>query len=218
MREVLWWRNLRLLDRQMPGGSVGVGEHVRLVMDAPYQHAMMDQIIHRSQAGGADAWRVWLEAEQGRFAVDAPEFHARIGIMIRHRGLLANLSLRENLLLPFLYHGDATRIAGAERELDAIASWLGLADVLHEQAGERSGYMHALVSLGRCLLSRPAIIVAQEIHVGMSPEHLERFRELAIAALARLGSGLLYLTSTEQEGSGVHFDRTLVPLPQVLAA
>ena len=218
MREVLWWQSLRLLDLQLPGASVGVGEHVRLIMEAPYQQAMMDQIIHRSQAGGADAWRVWLETEQGRFAVDAPEFHARIGTMIRHRGLLANLSLRENLLLPFLYHGDAERIAAAEREIDGVADKLGLAGMLHEQAGERSGYTHALVSLGRCMLSHPAIIVAQEIHVGMSPEHLERFRNLAIAALDALGSGLLYLTSTEHEGSGVHFDRTLLPGVPSLAA
>lgn len=218
MREVLWWQSLRLLDLQLPGGSVAVGEHVRLIMDAPYQHAMMDQIIHRSQAGGADAWRVWLEAEDGRFPVDAPEFHARIGTMIRHRGLLANLSLRENLLLPFLYHGDSERLAGAEQEVDGVAEGLGLAGMLHEQAGERSGYTHALVSLGRCMLLHPDIIVAQEIHVGMSPEHLERFRELAIAALDELGSGLLYLTSSEHEGSGVHFDRTLLPGALTLAA
>ena len=218
MGGMLWWQGLRLLDMQLPVASVGVGEHVRLIMDAPCQHAMMEKIIHRSQAGGADAWQVWLETEQGRFPVDAPEFHARVGIMIRHRGLLANLSLRENLLLPFLYHGDGERIAAAEHELDGVAERLGLAGMLHEQAGERSGYTHALVSLGRCMLLHPAVIVAQEIHVGMSPEHLERFRELAIAALAQLGSGLLYLTSTEHEGSGVHFDRTLVPGLLSLAA
>lgn len=218
MREVLWWQSQRLLDLQLSGASVGFGEHVRLIMDVPYQHAMMERIIHRSQAGGADAWQVWLETEQGRFPVDAPEFHARVGIMIRHRGLLANLSLRENLMLPFLYHGDAGRIARAEHELDGVAERLGLAGMLHEQAGERPSYVHALVSLGRCLLLHPAIIVAQEIHVGMSPEHLERFRDLAIAALAELGSGLLYLTSTEHEGSGVHFDHTLVPGAHALAA
>jgi ABC-type lipoprotein export system ATPase subunit len=138
--------------------------------------------------------------------------------MIRQRGILANLSLRENLLLPFLYHGGAERIASAEHEVDDVAERLGLAGMLQEQAGERSGYTHALVSLGRCMLLHPAIIVAQEIHVGMSPEHLERFRELAIAALAELGAGLLYLTSTEHEGSGVHFDRTLVPGALALAA
>ena len=129
MREMLWWQGLRLLDMQLPGASVGVGEHVRLIMDAPCQHAMMEKIIHRSQAGGADAWQVWLETEQGRFPVDAPEFHARVGIMIRHRGLLANLSLRENLLLPFLYHGDGERIAAAEHELDGVAERLGIRTV-----------------------------------------------------------------------------------------
>jgi hypothetical protein len=60
------------------------------------------------------------------------------------------------------------------------------------------------------MLLHPAIIVAQEIHVGMSPDRLMRFRDMAIGALRQLGSGLLYLTSSEYEGSGVRFDRTLV--------
>jgi ABC-type multidrug transport system ATPase subunit len=210
MREALWWRKQRLWDAELAEASVGVGEHVRLIMEEAYQHAMMDRIIDVAPGDEPGAWQVWLETGQGKFRSDTPAFHARVGIMIRRRGLLANLSLRENLLLPFLYHGDAARIARAEQEVEAVADFLGLWDVLDEQAGERSNYTHALLSLGRCMLMHPAIIVAQEIHVGMSPERQMHFRDLAIEALQQLGSGLLYLTSTEHEGSGVHFDRTLV--------
>jgi ABC-type multidrug transport system ATPase subunit len=210
MREVLWWRSLKLTGIELPESSVGVGEHVRLIMDEPCQYAMMDRIINVPPSDEPEAWQIWLETEQGKFRADTPEFHARVGIMIRRRGLLANLSLRENLLLPFLYHGDAERLAAAEQEVESVAAFLGLADVLDEQAGERSGYTHALLSLGRCMLLHPAIIVAQEIHVGMSPDRLMRFRDMAIGALRQLGSGLLYLTSSEYEGSGVRFDRTLV--------
>ncbi|HXH64177.1 MAG TPA: hypothetical protein VNH42_01555 [Mariprofundaceae bacterium] len=214
MREALWWRKLQLADVELPESSVGIGEHVRLIMDEACQHAMMERIINVPSGGEPEAWQVWMETEQGKFRADTPEFHAYVGIMIRRRGLLANLSLRENLLLPFLYHGDAGKIARAEQEVEAVAEFIGLADILHEQAGERSGYTHALVSLGRCMLMHPAIIVAQEIHVGMSPERQMHFRDLAIEALRRLGSGLLYLTSTEYEGSGVRFDRTLVLQPE----
>ena len=214
MREVLWWRSLNLTGIELPESSVGVGEHVRLIMDEPCQYAMMDRIINVPPSDEPEAWQIWLETEQGKFRADTPEFHAHVGIMIRRRGLLANLSLRENLLLPFLYHGDAERLVAAEQEVESVAAFLGLADILDEQAGERSGYTHALLSLGRCMLLHPAIIVAQEIHVGMSPERLMRFRDMAIGALRQLGSGLLYLTSSEYEGSGVRFDRTLVLQPE----
>lgn len=215
MREALWWRNLRLDDVELPESSVGIGEHVRLLMDERHQHEMMEQIINVPPGDEPGGWRVWLETEHGKFRADAKEFHERVGIMIRRRGLLANLSLRENLLLPFLYHGDSERIAKAEQEVESVADFLGLADILNEQAGERSNFTHALIGLGRCMLIHPAIIVAQEIHVGMSPERLMRFRDLAIEAMQQLGSGLLYLTSTEYEGSGVDFDRTHILQPEV---
>lgn len=177
-------------------------------MDEPYQQAMMAGILNAHHGEAIDRWKVWLETEDGKCRADSPDFHARVGIMIQRRGLLANLSVRENLLLPFLYRGENARIAEAENEVESVAEYLGLAGILHEQAGERSGYTHALVSLGRCLLLHPAIIIAQEIHVGLSPELLAQFRHLAIDVLQQLGSGLLYLTSTRLEGSGLKFDRT----------
>jgi len=65
------------------------------------------------------------------------------------------------------------------------------------------------VSLGRCRLMRPGVIIAQEAHVGMSPERLARFRALAIETVRELDAGVLYLTSSVEEGSGIPFARTL---------
>ena len=42
----------------------------------------------------------------------------------------------------------------------------------------------------------------------MSPERLAHFRELGEQALQKLGSGLVYLSATEHEGSGLVFSRT----------
>ena len=33
MREALWWRKQRLWDAELAEASVGVGEHVRLIME-----------------------------------------------------------------------------------------------------------------------------------------------------------------------------------------
>jgi len=206
--DTLRWRELDMHGGTVPSGKVSFGEYVRLVMDGRCQYDFMRHLFFEADAG-EEAWQVWLETDTASIQAGTPEFVERVGSMIRHRGLLANLSLRENLLLPFLYRGDSEKLQQAEKEIDEVAEFIGLAPSLNEQAGERSAYTHALVSLGRCLLLHPDIIVAQEVHVGMPPERLAHFRALALEALNVLGSGVLYLTASEHEGSGVEFVRTL---------
>jgi len=209
--DTLHWRDLEMDFASIPAASVTRGEYVRLVMDSKYQMDFMAHVFPDSDGRGDDdpSWQMWLETETASFPVGTPEFSCRIGSMIRHRGLLANLTLRENLLLPFLYRLDHEALLRAADEVEPVAEWLGMASALDERAGERSSFTHALISLGRCMLAKPAIIIAQEVHIGMSPERLMSFRELAEQALQKLGSGLVYLTATEHEGSGLVFSRTL---------
>ncbi len=211
MSDTLHWRELELGFATIPAASVKRGEYIRLVMDIQYQ---MDFMVHvfpnRDVSGGPDAsWQMWLETDTASYQVGTSEFSCRVGSIIRQRGLLANLSLRENLLLPFMYRLDQQALKKATREVEEVADWLGVTSVLDERAGERSSYTHALVSLGRCMLAKPAMIIAQESHIGMSPERLTHFRGLGRQALKTLGSGLVYLTATEHEGSGLSFSRTL---------
>ncbi len=210
MKERLCWRELDLGLATIPEARVERGEYLRIIMDAQCQYDFMARVFPSdAQLAGGTSWQMWLETESASYPVGSPEFISRVGSMIRGRGLLANLSLRENLLLPFLYRADRETLEAAADRVEAVARWLGLEATLDERAGERSSYTHALVSLGRCMLARPAIILAQEVHIGMAPERLAHFRELAAEALRELGSGLVYLTSSEHEGSGLRFSRTL---------
>ena len=213
MSDRLFWEQLPLTEGSVPESHVDFGEHVRLVIDYKNQVEFMHHLFNMEMDRRAEPWPMWLQTGEKRYRAGTQKFMARIGSMIRHHGLIANLSLRENLLLPFLYQADQARLEKAMKEIDEVAEWLGIKSSLDQQAGERITYTHALISLGRCLLARPAIVVAQEAHMGMNPEHLERFRELSMAALARLGSGLLYLTTSPNEGSGLKFARTLTLLP-----
>jgi ABC-type multidrug transport system ATPase subunit len=205
----LFWNELQLGRSVIPASHVELGEHVRLIIDFQYQYDFMQHLFTPADCLDAQSWEIWLETESASYHAGTAEFITRLGSMIRHRGLLSNLSLRENLLLPFLYSGNEESLEQAMDELEEVANWLGLSAILDQQAGERTTYTHALVSLGRCLLIKPSIIVAQEVHVGMSPDHLDHFRKLSMAALERLGSGLLYLTASTNEGSGLNFSRTL---------
>jgi len=205
----LHWRDLHLGNTIIPASQVALGEHVRLVMDVVCQYACLHHIFAASEYHDDVVWELWLEANAFHYSPGSQYFTSHIGSMIRQHGLIANLTLRENLLLPLLYRGDMQRLQEAEDELQNIAARIGLGEVLDEQAGERTAYTHALVSLGRCLLTKPRIIVAQEVHIGMKPEHLEHFRMISIEVLAQLGAGLLYLTSSPNDGSGLNFVRTL---------
>jgi len=215
MNSALFWQDLQLGHTVIPGSHVVHGEYVRLVMNYTCQYAFMQHMFSPCDTYCRSHWKMWLQSDaeddnSKKHMSGSRGFNTRIGSMIRHRGLIANLSLRENLLLPFLYHAEPSRLQLALKELDGVADLIGISTALDEQAGERTSLTHALVSLGRCLLSRPEIIVAQEAHIGMPPEHLARFKEISMQALQQLDSGLLYLTGSLEEGSGLQYARTLI--------
>ena len=207
--ETLHWDELHLGHALIPASYVKHGEYVRLVMNYPCQFSFMQHMFLLGDECRDSDWKMWLQSKAASHPSGTPEFSKHIGSMIHHRGIIANLTLRENLLLPFLYHGDQQRLESAADEMVEVARWLEIDSFLDDKAGERTTFTHALVSLARCMLAKPAIIVAQEVHIGMPPDHLERFRALSMQALEQLGSGLLYLTASVDEGSGLKYARTL---------
>jgi hypothetical protein len=203
----LTWDDIAIFGDVLEADTVARGENVLIVMNNRFQYAFLSLMFPDMGAQGSMASSIWLESDGKRYPAGSPEFCLRVGSMIRHRGLMANLSLRENLLLPFLYSGDDELLQGARKKVVEVAEFLGL-EGLDTQAGERSNYTHALMSLGHCLLQKPDVIVAQEVHTGMSPERLQRFGAKAKEALDQLGSGVLYLSDSAHEGSRLDFART----------
>lgn len=207
MSDVLKWNDIQLFGDLLEADEVSRGTNIRIVMNNRFQYAFLSLMFPDMGTQGSLASSIWLESDGKKYMAGTPEFCMKTGSMIRHRGLMANLSLRENLLLPFLYCSDAACLQKAEDRVEEVAEFLGL-EGLDTQAGERSNYTHALVSLGHCMLQKPDVIVAQEVHVGMSPDRLKKFAAKASEALKILGSGVLYLSATVHEGSGMEFART----------
>ncbi|HKI60199.1 MAG TPA: hypothetical protein VKA23_04115 [Mariprofundaceae bacterium] len=207
MSDRLQWEEIPLFGDVLPADAVERGQNVRIVMNNRFQYAFLSLMFPDMGVQGSLASSIWLESDGKRFPAGTPEFCLHVGSMIRHRGLMANISIRENLLLPFLYCGDEVKLQRAKSRVDEVAEFLGL-EGLDTQAGERSGYTHALVSLGHCVLQEPDVIVAQEVHVGMSPDRLKKFAAKAKEALEQLGAGVLYLSGSAHEGSGLKFVRT----------
>lgn len=205
MKIRLSWDRLQLEDCWLQKGSLRPGERVRLVMSLGCQQMLISRLLFPTEESPS----IRIDQDGVLQSAGSEGFIAHFGSLILHHGLIANLTLRENLLLPLLYHSHAEALERARAEVEAVAEMIDLQIGLDEKAGERMPLIHALVSLGRCLLQRPDFIVAQGVWVGMPAEHLERFRRVSMQALQQLHSGLLYLSRNEQEDVGIDFDRSL---------
>jgi len=198
----LCWKAMRLLDVDIPAGHVLRGERRRLVMPRRYQFDWLRQMA-------SPAHDVWLQTGEADIPGGSEGFSERVCCMLHQRGVLANLSLRENILLSFLYAGREAEIVRATDALPEVAKRLDIADKLDEQAGERSGYMHGLIALGRAMLLRPDFIIVQDALASMQPHRQEIFRSLFCGFVEELGAGVLYLSASTQDGSGLEFCQSL---------
>ena len=90
----------------------------------------------------------------------------RIGFVFQSFNLVPTLDARANILLPMRLAGKAP-----EKEwFDLIVSSLGIANRLNHRPSEMSGGQQQRVAVARALMSRPAVIVADEPTGNLDPE------------------------------------------------
>ncbi|MDX8390025.1 MAG: hypothetical protein R8M38_05985 [Mariprofundaceae bacterium] len=210
---VLRWKEMTLATGEtIPEGCVADSERVHLIMPIRKQRFWLET-LYSAPGSVVELWNAWLEEERVTIRAGAPEFFLHVGSMLGGHGLMANLTLKENLLLPFLFRADEAELSQVFEEVIEVADFLGLSPILDEQAGVRSHYTHALVSLGRCLLQKPSLLIIQDIYSGISPKRLEHFCHVSLQAFKMMGAGIVYLSAAQHEGSGIAFDRTFCAKP-----
>ena len=120
-----------------------------------------------------------------------PNLRRRLGVVFQDFRLVSHLSAFDNVALPL-------RIAGAsERELEQpvrdMLDWVGLADRIDAPPATLSGGEQQRVAIARAVITRPAILLADEPTGNVDPDMAMKLLRL-FEALNRRGTTVLVAT------------------------
>ena len=128
----------------------------------------------------------------------------RIGFVFQSFNLVPTLDARANILLPMRLAGKAP-----EKEwFDLIVASLGIADRLSHRPSEMSGGQQQRVAVARALMSRPAVIVADEPTGNLDSHSTDEVMDLLRRAVDELGQSVIMVT--HDTATAAYADRVLV--------
>lgn len=128
----------------------------------------------------------------------------RIGFVFQSFNLVPTLDARANILLPM-------RLSGTTPEkgwFDLIVSSLGISDRLSHRPSEMSGGQQQRVAVARALMSRPAVIVADEPTGNLDSHSTTEVMDLLRRAVDELGQSVIMVT--HDTATAAYADRVLV--------
>ena len=119
----------------------------------------------------------------------------RIGVVFQDLRLLDHLSAFDNVALPL-------RLAGADddqvaRHVGDLLAWLGLGAVQERKPPELSMGQRQLVAVGRAVVGRPSLLLADEPTSSVDPARAGRLLHLFLS-LHRLGTAVVFATHNER--------------------
>ncbi len=128
----------------------------------------------------------------------------RIGFVFQSFNLVPTLDARANILLPMRLAGKAP-----EKEwFDLIVNSLGIANRLNHRPSEMSGGQQQRVAVARALMSRPAVIVADEPTGNLDSHSTTEVMDLLRRAVDELGQSVIMVT--HDTATAAYADRVLV--------
>lgn len=118
----------------------------------------------------------------------------KVGLIYQFYNLIPTLDVRKNILLPMLLD---SRKPDEERFLEIVKT-LGLTDRLSHLPGQLSGGQQQRVAIGRSLIYRPAILLADEPTGNLDRKNSEETIELLKLSNRRFRQTVLLITHDER--------------------
>jgi putative ABC transport system ATP-binding protein len=128
----------------------------------------------------------------------------KVGFIFQTFNLLPILDARENILLPLSIAGKAVDQAWFDQLIDTV----GIRDRLHHRPAQLSGGQQQRVAVARALVSRPAVVFADEPTGNLDSSASGEVLDLLRLAVAEFGQTVVMVTHDAHAAS--HADRLVV--------
>jgi phospholipid/cholesterol/gamma-HCH transport system ATP-binding protein len=134
----------------------------------------------------------------------------QIGVVTPSGGLIFNLKVWENILLPMEYHKRISQKEIEERGEAALRA-VGIGFAVYELPGHLSLFEHRLVGQARSFAMQPALLVYNELLGGLREEDQGRLTDNALAYHRdRPKTTSLFLTALPETIRSLPFDQCIV--------
>lgn len=117
-----------------------------------------------------------------------------VGYIFQDFGLLEYLNTLENVLLPFFLSGKMVSTKAIENEARTLLCELGLSKKLKYRPDQLSQGEKQRVSIARSIITKPAIIIADEPTANLDPQNVDIMMDLMMEMIDRNKSTFLMVT------------------------
>jgi putative ABC transport system ATP-binding protein len=128
------------------------------------------------------------DAQRRRFRIGS------IGIIFQEFELLSHLTVRENILLPYYVNRALSLTTEVRTRVRDLADRLGIAPHLDRRPDVLSQGERQRVAVGRALVTRPEILMADEPTGNLDPFHTDSMMDLVLEEVRRREATFLMVT------------------------